>query len=129
MELTSPGPSKEAAMDKSDEGTDADGRESVEALEAEELVEPGPGNGEPSRVPSPDKVTEEADGLAEELAEQVIEPTEPEPEEDLVEEAELEPEPRKAHSEDLDSDERLSPGTFLVFRAFLLPVSLQILFK
>ena len=25
-------------------------------------------------------------------------------------EAELEPEPRKAHSEDLDSDERLSPG-------------------
>ena len=125
MELTSPGPSKEAAMDKSDEGTDADGRESVEALEAEELVEPGPGNGEPSRVPSPDKVSEEADGLAE----HVIAPTEPEPEEDLVEEAELEPEPRKAHSEDLDSDERLSPGTFLVFRAFLLPVSSQILFK
>ena len=126
MELTSPGPSKEAAMDKSDEGTDADGRESVEALEAEELVEPGPGNGEPSRVPSPDKVSEEADGLAE----HVIAPTEPEPEEDLVEEAELEPEPRKAHSEDLDSDERLSPGTFIVFfRAFPLPVSLQALFK
>ena len=126
MELTSPGPSKEAAMDKSDEGTDADGRESVEALEAEELVEPGPGNGEPSRVPSPDKVSEEADGLAE----HVIAPTEPEPEEDLVEEAELEPEPRKAHSEDLDSDERLSPGTFIVFfRAFPLPVSLQVLFK
>ena len=60
-----------------------------------------------------DKATDEAVGLVEKDVEQEIDPSEAEPEEeDLVEEAELEPEPRKAHSEDLDSDERLSPGIF-----------------
>lgn len=122
MELTSPGPSNEVDVDKSGEGTDA--MQSVEVLEGAELVEPG--NGQPRTVPSTDQVTDEAVGSFEELAaepeidpseeaeidpseEPEIDPSEAEPEEDLVEEAELEPEPRKAHSEDLDSDERLSP--------------------
>ena len=131
MELTSPGPSNEVDVDKSGEGTDA--MQSVEVLEGAELVEPG--NGQPRTVPSTDQVTDEAVGSFEELAaepeidpseeaeidpseEPEIDPSEAEPEEDLAEEAELEPEPRKAHSEDLDSDERLSPGMFHVLRAF-----------
>ena len=110
MELTSPGPSNED-MDK---GTDA--MQSAETLEAEELVESG--TDESDTVPSTDKVTDEAVGLVKELPEQEVDPSEAEPEEDLVEEGELEPEPRKAHSEDLDSDERLSPGMFHVLRPF-----------
>ena len=97
-----------------DKGTDA--MQSAETLEAEELVESG--TGESDTVPSTDKVTDEAVGLVKELPEQEVDPSEAEPEEDLAEEAELEPEPRKAHSEDLDSDERLSPGMFHVLRAF-----------
>ena len=108
MELTSPGPSNEVDTDKRGAGTDTNVMESVEALETEgEPVESG--GGESSKVPSTDEVNDEAVGQVEERE---IDHSEADPdEEDLVEEeAELEPEPRKAHSEDLDSDERLSPG-------------------
>ena len=110
MELTSPGPSNEVDTDKRGAGTDTNVMESVEALE----TEGGPvesGGGESSKVPSTDEVNDDAVGQVEDLAEREIDHSEADPdEEDLVEEAELEPEPRKAHSEDLDSDERLSPG-------------------
>ena len=110
MELTSPGPSNEVDTDKRGAGTDTNVMESVEALETEgEPVESG--GGESSKVPSTDEVNDDAVGQVEDLAEREIDHSEADPdEEDLVEEAELEPEPRKAHSEDLDSDERLSPG-------------------
>ena len=109
MELTSPGPSNEVDTDKKGAGTDTNVMESVVTLETEgEPVESG--GGESSKVPSTDEANDEALGQVEDMTEREIDHSEADPEEDLVEEAELEPEPRKAHSEDLDSDERLSPG-------------------
>jgi len=105
MELTSPGPSNEVDMAKNGEGVEAVPVELEEQPDHEE-----PGNEEPRGVSTSTRHSaSEETGLVEELAKPEAGLLEAEPEENLAEEAELEPEPRKAHSEDLDSDERLSP--------------------
>ena len=116
--MTSPGPSSEVDMAKNGEGVEAVPVELEEQAEHEE-----PGNEEAREVSTSTRHSASQEtGLVEELSKPEAGLPEAEPEEILAEEVELEPEPRKAHSEDLDSDERLSPGTVTIQRLFVFSV-------